>query len=545
MAYIYRVTVEKIENKQDSYKITWFDKQERTENTFESSAKDLTQDELTRLWHESTYMLSIGEKLFRFLDGDLHLLEQALSEAQKKAEALILQLYTCKETEDWPFEILAKDKVFLLIDKLHLIRYVSDWGKAKKPVPGNHPFKMLFLPGNEKELTQEEIQSAHRAAFDYYKELCDSLKGKTIDPILYEEWVYHALMCGEEETASLEGGLLVNVLRDRLAFLESRRVGEWILSKKKQELSTEHDAFLLNELACTIDDMGDHKEAIKYYERALAIYKIVHGENHQYVATALNNLGAAYKELGDHKEAILYFERALAIDEAVFGKKHPNVAIRLNNLGESWRELGEAKKAITYFERALAIWKTVYGDNHPHVASTLNNLGAAWDDLGEKEKAIEYYEQALAIDEAVFGREHPDVAIDLNNLGLAWKSLGETKKAITYYEQALAILKKVYGEEHPQVATGLNNLGGTYKELGEPKKAITYYERALAIDEKILGKEHPNVARELNNLGAAYFSLEDKKQAKPYFERAYAIRLKFLGPAHPLSKQTAEWLDHC
>jgi hypothetical protein len=57
------------------------------------------------------------------------------------------------------------------------------------------------------------------------------------------------LGCGEEKTASEQGGRLVKHLRDRSAFLESRRVGQWILAKKKQELSGEHDSFLLNELA--------------------------------------------------------------------------------------------------------------------------------------------------------------------------------------------------------------------------------------------------------------------------------------------------------
>jgi len=353
----------------------------------------------------------------------------------------------------------------------------------------------------EKSLPEEDRVPGHRGAMAYYKSVCEKLE--TIDPVLQEEWIFHALKCGEEEVASEQGGWLVKALLERLAFLEGVRVGEWVLSEKKKDRCTGHDAFLLNELAATIDDLGDKRKAIGYYEQALAI------------------------------------------DVKVFGNDHPNVAIRLNNLGSAWKALGEPKKAMGYYEQALAIDVNVFGNEHPNVAIRLNNLGAAWDDLGDKEKAIGYYEQALAIWKEVYGEAHPQVAIGLNNLGGAWQALGETKKAIGYYEQALAIDVNVFGNEHPNVARELNNLGLAWQALGETKKAIGYYEQALAIDERVYGKEHPDVAIDLNNLGAAYFGLGDKKRAKTYFEKAYAIKLKFFGPNHPSSRTTKEWLEDC
>jgi tetratricopeptide (TPR) repeat protein len=127
---------------------------------------------------------------------------------------------------------------------------------------------------------------------------------------LVEEWIYHALGSGEEDTASKQGGRLVKHLRERLAFRESRRVGEWVLAGMKRESGTADDAYLLNSLAYTLYSLGDHRKAIEF------------------------------------------FEQALAIDEAVFGKEHPNVAIRLNNLGSAYFALGNTKKAKPYFEQA-------------------------------------------------------------------------------------------------------------------------------------------------------------------------------------------------
>ncbi|NIM12452.1 MAG: tetratricopeptide repeat protein [Candidatus Aminicenantes bacterium] len=294
----------------------------------------------------------------------------------------------------------------------------------------------------------KDKQSCHQAAFTYYKKIC---KGQeSINPILVEEWIYHALGCGEEEVASEQGEILVKNLRERLDFQESRRVGLWILEEKKKELSTPNDASLLNALASTIHDLGDYRKAIEY------------------------------------------FEQALEIDRWVYGKGDERVAVRLNNLGEAWRALKDPKKAIEYYKQALTILKNVYGGKHQKVATILNNLGSAWFSLNEQESAIGYFKQALSIDQEVYGKEHQNVANDFSNLGSAWKAWGDNEKAHEYYKNALAILKKIYGDFHPQVATVLSNLGGTYLELGQKEKAKRYFENAYTIFEKFFEPEHPN-----------------------------------------------------
>lgn len=299
----------------------------------------------------------------------------------------------------------------------------------------------------EKGLSEIETVSGHRNAMEYYRRLCEGRTG--IDPVFHEEWIYHAMGCGEEEIASKQGRRLIAALREHLAFLESKRVGEWILSKKKIKCSTGHDAFLLNELANTI------------------------------------------AELGDKKKAISLSEQALSIIIKIFGETHPHVVPSLNNLGKAWRELGEPIKAISYIEQAISIDERGCGKNHPNVARDLNYLGLAWSDLGDKQKAISLYEQALAIDVAVFGKEHPNVARDLNNLGFAYNSLVDYRNAISYYEQALAIDEKVYGREHPNVARELNNLGAAYFSLGDKVKAKSYLKTANDIFKKFFGDSHP------------------------------------------------------
>lgn len=386
----------------------------------------------------------------------------------------------------------------------------------------------------------EHSELFHEAAFEYYKKECENRE--TIEPTLWEEWIFHALNCGEEDIALEQGSRLVKHLRERLAFWESRRIGEWILTGQKRKLSTINDAYLLNGLAFSIRDLGDYRQAIEYYEQELAILKAVYGEKHADVANSLNNIGSSWEAFGDYPRAIDYYEQALAIFKEVYGEKHSQVADGLNKLGLAWNTLGDSKKTIEYCEQALHIWKEVHGENHPQVAAGLNNLGLAWNALGNSKKAIDYYEQALSIDRAVYGETHPDIAVDLNNLGSAWEALGEYQRAIDYYEQALSIDRTVFGEEHPIVATRLNNLGSAWEALGDHRRAIEYYEQALVIWEEVYGKMHPQVAAVLNNLGSVYYQLGQKNWAKDYFEKAYEIFNQLFGSNHPHTKAVAQWL---
>lgn len=168
----------------------------------------------------------------------------------------------------------------------------------------------------------KDRQACHEAAFAYYKQLCGSRE--TLDPILTEEWIYHALGCGQEEVAARQGGRLVSYLRETLAYLESRRVGEWVLEQKIQSLASEYDAYILNELGGTVDTLGEHQKAIDYFQQALEIDRAVFGDHHPNVATRLNNLGSAYLVLGKKSEAKKYFQQAYAIFLEFFGPEHPS-----------------------------------------------------------------------------------------------------------------------------------------------------------------------------------------------------------------------------
>jgi tetratricopeptide (TPR) repeat protein len=377
----------------------------------------------------------------------------------------------------------------------------------------------------------EDHNACHEAAYAYYKRVCDDKDW--INPVLTREWIFHALGCGEEEVASRQAGNLVNFLRDRLALLESRQIGEWVLEEKKQQISTGNDGILLSSLACTMIALDDSRKAVDYLGKALLITRRAYGEEHPGVANILINLGAAWKNLGNPKKAIEFYQQAYSIEQSVYGEGYPDSALTLNNLGLAWDELGEHHKAIDYYMKALAIFKKVDGSTHPKMSDTLNNIGMAWYSLGEHHKALDYYQQAILIDRSLYGEEHPNIATTLSSIGIVWLSLGEYTKAIDYHHQALVILKKVYGEIHTTVAKTLNNLAASLEAMGDFRKAIEYFEQVLKIEGAVYGEEHPDYAVSLINLGSAWHSFGKYKKAIGYFQQALAIFKKVYGEKHP------------
>jgi tetratricopeptide (TPR) repeat protein len=300
--------------------------------------------------------------------------------------------------------------------------------------------------------TLDDFQACHEAAFKYYKTLDENKSEKVLDAMLVEEWIYHALGCGEEETASIMGAGLVKYYYARSGFKESKRVGQWILTEKerhKYQLSSVYDAHLLNSLAQTLYSLGTPMKAIYYFEEALLIYKKHFKPGHPTFGVLLNNLGAAWDKHGEKQKAIDYYEKALRIDKDAYGRDSVQVAVDLNNMATTWKALGDITKAIKYYEEVLVIWKEAYGEAHENIAVALNNLGVAWKDSGEIERAIDYFNQALRIDIATFGFKHQKIAYRYNNLAATYLEIGNRQKANEYFQQAHNILIELFGADHP------------------------------------------------------------------------------------------------
>lgn len=143
MPVIYNITIEPTDRK-NYFHITWYNVGTNVIIHFDQEA-DIMPDETQLLWQKSSQLLAIGQKIFRFLDGDSHYMKKALDESVRYGEPLIIWQSTNEKIAEWPFELLAHDKSFLLPERVHMIRCISNWGVEKMYEPKARPLKLLFM----------------------------------------------------------------------------------------------------------------------------------------------------------------------------------------------------------------------------------------------------------------------------------------------------------------------------------------------------------------------------------------------------------------
>ncbi|KJU84054.1 hypothetical protein MBAV_003730 [Candidatus Magnetobacterium bavaricum] len=292
-------------------------------------------------------------------------------------------------------------------------------------------------------LTTGERREMHAHAYQWYDAW---ISGSSESNYRYlEEAVHHALEMGNIRGACKYASVLGNYFDSKVLYREGLVIMEKVAGKITDEVirevkenKDESVSALLNWYASALDKLGNHKQAIAFYEKSLAIQLEIYGEKYQHVANSYNNIGAAWSQLGDLKQAIAFYEKSLAIWLEVYGEKHPDVAYSYNNIGVAWFQLGDTKQAIAFYEKSLAIQLEVYGERHPDVANSYNNIGSAWSALGDPKQAIAFFEKAIAILLEVYGERHPYIAVSYNNLAYVFRQTGDTQKADFYAAKAKA-----------------------------------------------------------------------------------------------------------
>jgi len=295
----------------------------------------------------------------------------------------------------------------------------------------------------------------------------------------------------------------------------------------------EYTGWAAASLANLLHAQGDFAAARPLFERDLAITEKVLGAEHPGTGTSLSNLAGLLQAQGDLAAARPLFERVLAIREKVLGAEHPDTAIGLNNLAVLLQDQGDRAAARPLFERALGIYETVLGAEHPDTATSLSNLAVLLQAQGDLAAARPLFERALAIREQVLGADHPYTAIGLNNLAVLLQAQGDLAAARPLFERALAIGEKVLGAEHPHTATSVNELANLLRDQGDLAAARPLFERAVGIYETVLGEDHPYTGVALRNLAAVRRAEGDAAAARGLFERALRIAVAAFGAADP------------
>ena len=173
------------------------------------------------------------------------------------------------------------------------------------------------------------------------------------------------------------------------------------------------------------------EEALAFYSQSLALYQSLNRKGD--LVAPLNSIAILLNNRGDMRQAIPYYERALA--DAADSGNELLIAQTNSNLGNVYHRLGNYRQAIQCLQTALEIARRKGTDRQ--AALVMNNLGTTYYDQHDLDLALSYNEQSLAIREK---RNDPvELASSVLNIGVVYEAMGNTDKAAGYFERALEL----------------------------------------------------------------------------------------------------------
>jgi len=289
----------------------------------------------------------------------------------------------------------------------------------------------------------------------------------------------------------------------------------------------------LNNLGHVLKLKAEYAEAEATIREALTIRRELLGDVHPEVAQSINDLGDVLTRIGDYKAAETMFREALAMRRQLLGNMHPDTAQTLEDLALNLYDQGDFESPIPLLREAVSIRVEVQGDPHPDLAEALNNLAFVLGDAGEYEDAERLFRNSLEMKRRLFPEAHAEIAMGLNNVAFVLHDQGEYEQAETMYREALAIQRQVFGTDHSDVAMSLNNLAYLLYDKGDPVAAVAMSRESLATYRRVLGDSHPSVAMGMSNLALWLMEIGDYQSAEPLLRHSMTLNQDFVGIEHP------------
>ena len=349
-------------------------------------------------------------------------------------------------------------------------------------------------------------------------------------------------------------------------------VYEEVLEDQKRELGERHHdvASTLLNIASLLREKGLYHEVLPRYRETLAIREEVlaktdseNPEKRQFfsdVAESLHNIGGAFMDLGRHREASPYFERALRIYERDLNDvTHYRYAGTAMTLGSALRAQKKYREARARLERALDIHRQVLPEGHGSIAKNLMSLGMLLEEQAnhddslsgtEQEEALisarGHLEEALTLSEELYGRDHAITGGILRALDEVADPEGRHEAEVSYRERANAIREAHLAITGPYTANELDRGAMALAERGLYEEAIAYQERSLQIRNEACGERSLEAAASLFALSRLLQLQGREEEARPYLEQALASHENLLvagDPATEIIRETLTALD--
>jgi TIR domain-containing protein/tetratricopeptide repeat protein len=224
-------------------------------------------------------------------------------------------------------------------------------------------------------------------------------------------------------------------------------------------------------------------------EIALALATEVLGESHRDTLTAMNNLACTLQTLGDLVGAQVLHERELAVSRCEQGDDDPETLISMGNLASVLQARGNLPGARALLEKVVEAHRRILGEGDPNTLMSMANLASALYAQGELASARALNEKTLILRRRVLDKDHPDTLTTMDNLACTLFAQGDFAGARMLQEETLEANSGL-ADEHPATLTRMNNLANTLLTQGDLAGARNIQQQALDACRNKLGVEN-------------------------------------------------------
>jgi CHAT domain-containing protein/tetratricopeptide (TPR) repeat protein len=285
----------------------------------------------------------------------------------------------------------------------------------------------------------------------------------------------------------------------------------------RAEMDEEYQQAFLNIIATAKFELGSYSEAVRLFNQALEIARVIGDKGYEEVSHAY--LALVSEMQGDYSQALFGYQQAFEIAK---DSGHPSSIINLRRyprrMGLIYYSLGDLPSALQHFHSGLELTiKANDADTEAVYQSCIGDVLVAQNNLAG---AIVRYRRAVEINEKSRNPRLQNFVHDV--LSSIYLRTGEYQRAKEVIERGLKLARELPSFEKELIL--LNRSGELHLRLNEAEQAINAYQGSLQV---ALSKTSPSHAwTACAGLALAYERLGRLDRAREYYQLAIEIMEK-------------------
>ena len=270
----------------------------------------------------------------------------------------------------------------------------------------------------------------------------------------------------------------------------------------------------LSALAEQHKSQSRYADAVRPYERALAIVEAKREPNHEDVTLYRVSLSHVYRQVNRPDDAIQLHEKALAAAEKALGTNDLGLREPLLELAGAYAQQKRHADAVNVYERL----ERLLDPKHSDLVRVNLDLAEQLVKLRRVREAEERYKSALATAEQEFGADSWQTIWHLNHLGRFYGAQRLYAQGDPLIKQILHILDNVLGDDD-NLDNILSHVHAYYHRAKRYADAIAVGERMLRLREK-RGETTFQLQDQVWGVAADYFEIGDWAKSAAYWRRS-------------------------